>query len=169
MNCLLPGILPYRATPGDGTKLHGMERVRGFESPQLHREVFTFCGDLVHVWVLVIFASGSDILRVADRGGLLRVSVRAGCAAGLLGVAGVFFVPFGVAWCWWRLRWGCRRLWRPGGGWERGEGLAPAVAGSGGQAFGGAAPVVFLPGVPGGQDALVADDEQGGGEQHQGG
>jgi hypothetical protein len=29
-------------------------------------------------------------------------------------------------------------------------------------------PGFFLPGVPGCQDALVADDQQGGGEQHEG-
>jgi hypothetical protein len=44
-----------------------------------------------------------------------------------------------------------------------------AAPGSGGQAAGGAMLVFFLPGVPGCQDALVADDEQGGGEQHEGG
>src|SRR5262249_28058516 len=36
-----------------------------------------------------------------------------------------------------------------------------------GKAFCGAALVFLLPGVPGGQDALVAGDQQGGGEQHQ--
>ena len=37
----------------------------------------------------------------------------------------------------------------------------------GGQAVGGAALVFFLPGVPGVQDPLVADGQQGGGEQHE--
>jgi len=46
--------------------------------------------------------------------------------------------------------------------------VAPAPApGFRGQALGGAALVFFLPGVPGVQDALVADDEQCRGEQHQ--
>ena len=57
-------------------------------------------------------------------------------------------------------------LGRSGG--EGGEGPAAAFAGFRGQAFGGAASVLFLPGVPGVQDALVADDQQGGGEQQQG-
>ena len=54
------------------------------------------------------------------------------------------------------------------GGCERGEGLAAAPAGFRGQAFGGAALVFFLPGIPCGEDALVADDEQGDSEQHEG-
>src|SRR5260221_401778 len=58
-------------------------------------------------------------------------------------------------------------LGRPGGG-EHGERLAAPAPGFGGQAFGGATLVFFLAGVPGGEDALVADDQQGGGEQHQG-
>ena len=53
-------------------------------------------------------------------------------------------------------------LGRCGGGGEAGEGLAAAVPGFGGQAGCGAAGVVGLAGVPGGQDALVADGEQEG-------
>ena len=47
------------------------------------------------------------------------------------------------------------------------QGRAAAFAGFRGQPGGGAAGVVFLPGVPGGEDPLVADDEQGGCGQHQ--
>ena len=54
-------------------------------------------------------------------------------------------------------------------GGEAGEGPAAAFAGFRGEPGGGAAGVVLLPGVPGGQDALVADDEQGGCEEHEGG
>jgi hypothetical protein len=55
MNCLLPGILPYRATPGDRTKLHGMEGVRGSNplsstkpkrSSRLSGTIFTFASDI---------------------------------------------------------------------------------------------------------------------------
>src|SRR5215470_19010038 len=71
-------------------------------------------------------------------------------------------------WCWpgssWAGSWGSGRS-----GGEAGEGPAAAFAGFRGEPGGGAAGVVLLPGVPGGQDALVADDEQGCGEQHQGG
>jgi hypothetical protein len=73
----------------------------------------------------------------------------------------------------------CRRcLVRGGGGglarcsgWsggEAGEGLAPAFAGFGWQAVCRAAGGFRLPRVPGAEDALVADDEQRGGEQHEG-
>jgi hypothetical protein len=54
-------------------------------------------------------------------------------------------------------------------GGEAGEGPAAAFAGFRGEHGGGAAGAVLLAGVPGGEDALVADDEQGRGEQHQGG
>jgi hypothetical protein len=96
----------------------------------------------------------------------MSLRVPAGCVAGLRG--GRSGSPCRD----WRAGGVCagraRRLWRPGGGGERGEGLAPAAAGFRGQAFGGAAFVFFLPGVPGVQDALVADDEQGRREQHEG-
>jgi hypothetical protein len=46
-------------------------------------------------------------------------------------------------------------LWRPG--CERGETGAPPFAGAGRQAGGGAAGVVVLAGLVGGEDALVAD------------
>jgi hypothetical protein len=46
-------------------------------------------------------------------------------------------------------------------------GTAPDAAGGDG-CQGGAADVFFLTGVPGGEDALVADGEQHGGEQHEG-
>ena len=49
------------------------------------------------------------------------------------------------------------------------EGCAAPAPGFRGQAFGGAAFVFLLPGVPGLQDALVADDEQAGDGQHEGG
>ena len=49
-------------------------------------------------------------------------------------------------------------LWRRGG--KVCDGLAPVAAGFRGQAFGGAAGVFFLPGVPSVQDPLVADDQQ---------
>ncbi len=48
-----------------------------------------------------------------------------------------------------------------GQGGEAGECLASPLAGSGGQAGGGAALVFFLPGLPCGEDPLVADGEQG--------
>src|ERR1017187_6032404 len=57
-------------------------------------------------------------------------------------------------------------LGRPGGG-ERGERLASPAPGFRGEPGGGAAGVFLLPGVPGGEDALVAGDEQCRGEQHQ--
>jgi hypothetical protein len=60
-----------------------------------------------------------------------------------------------------------RWLGRPGGG-DRGECFAAAAPGFRGQAFGGAAFVFFLPGVPGVQDALVPDDEQAGDGQREG-
>ena len=47
-------------------------------------------------------------------------------------------------------------------GGQVGEGLAASAAGPGRQAGRGAAGVVVLAGVPGDQDALVADDEQAG-------
>jgi hypothetical protein len=56
-------------------------------------------------------------------------------------------------------------LWRRG---EAGEGLAAALAGFRRQAGCGAAGVLFLACVPCCEDALVADDELGGGEQRQG-
>src|SRR5262249_60645860 len=59
----------------------------------------------------------------------------------------------------------------PGSGWSGGEaggGLAAARAGFRGQAPGGAALVFVLAGVPGGEDPLVADDQQARGEQHEG-
>jgi hypothetical protein len=65
--------------------------------------------------------------------------------------------------------WVAPGLWRRCGG-QAGEGLAAPAPGSGGQAGGGTAGVVVLAGVPGGQDALVADGEQAGepeGEQGQ--
>jgi len=51
----------------------------------------------------------------------------------------------------------------PGG--ERGEGLAAPFAGSGWEAGGGSPRVAGLPGVSGGEDALVAGDQQGDSEQ----
>src|SRR5580698_5543109 len=64
---------------------------------------------------------------------------------------------------------GCRDagLWRCGG--EGGEGSAAPAAGPRGEAGGGAAGVVFLAPVPCGSDALVAGDDQAGGEQQPGG
>jgi hypothetical protein len=125
-----------------------------------------FSGDLVHVWALVIFAAGSDIVPVfrAVAGWCRSVCL----LAGLPGSGGGWS---GSPCLGWRAGGVCAgragRLGRPGGG-GRGEGRAPAAAGFRGQALGGAAFVVFLPGGPGVQDALVADDQQGGGEQHQG-
>src|SRR5882672_10433462 len=58
-------------------------------------------------------------------------------------------------------------LGRSGAG-EAGQGLAAAPAGSGREPGGGAALGFFLPGVPCGEDALVADDQQRRGEQHEG-
>jgi hypothetical protein len=73
------------------------------------------------------------------------------------GVAGLWFRGAG------RLRGrvtGLWMLWRAGG--ERGEGLAAPFEGAGREAGGGAAGVVVLAGVVGGEDALVADGEQAG-------
>jgi hypothetical protein len=56
---------------------------------------------------------------------------------------------------------------RPGG--ECRECFAAPAPGFRGQAPGGAALVFLLPGVPGLQDALVADDEQAGDGEHEGG
>jgi hypothetical protein len=87
------------------------------------------------------------------------LSVLRGRVPGTLAVIAVL-VMGAVAWC--RLvRWSGRS------GGEAGEGPAAPAPGFRGQALGGAALVFFLPGVPGLQDALVADDEQRRGEQHQ--
>jgi len=67
------------------------------------------------------------------------------------------------------LFWGAGvRAWlgRPWGSDERGERFA-AAADFRGKPGGGAPRVLGLAGVPGGEDALVAGDEQGRGEQHQ--
>ena len=83
-----------------------------------------------------------------------RLSVLRGRVPGTLAVIAVL-VMGAVAWC--RLaRWSGRS------GGEAGEGPAAPAPGFRGQALGGAALVFFLPGVPGLQDALVADDEQAG-------
>src|SRR5215510_13329540 len=62
---------------------------------------------------------------------------------------------------------GCCWLWRCCGGGEAGAGLAAPAAGLGWQAGRGAAGAVGLAGVPGGQDALVADGQQAGEPEHQ--
>ena len=59
---------------------------------------------------------------------------------------------------------GCRWLWRCRGGGEAGEGLAVLPAGFGGKPDCGAAGVVVLAGVPGGDDALVAGGSINGAE-----
>jgi|GEM_PF-3145911 len=46
--------------------------------------------------------------------------------------------------------------------------IRPAFAGFRGEPGGCAARVFFLPGVPGGEDPLVADDEQAGDGEHEG-
>jgi hypothetical protein len=58
-----------------------------------------------------------------------------------------------------------RLLWRGGG--EAGEGLAAAFAGVGWEAGGGAPGVFGLAGVPGAEDALVAEGEQAGWPQRE--
>ena len=58
-----------------------------------------------------------------------------------------------------------RRTWPRRGGGEHGEGFPAAAPGFG--ARGGSARVLGLAGVPGGEDALVTDDEQDRGEQHE--
>jgi hypothetical protein len=124
------------------------------------RPIFTFRSDISDVravccWLLpcrsrLLFSWWLFALPGGSRAGCRRVAVIAlVTGGGAVGAAG-------------------RMLGRSGGG-ERGEGLAAAPAGFRGQAFGGAALVFFLPGVPGCQDAPVADDEQGRDEQHQGG
>ena len=89
------------------------------------------------------------------------------------GACGRVFAGCGHAGAVWRgLRWGaggcgrgCRLLrWR---GCEAGEDCPVAFAGFRRQAACCAAGVVLLAGVPGGEDPLVADDEQRRGEQHQ--
>src|SRR6266581_7607617 len=123
----------------------------------------------LHVSVGPIFTFGSDIPPVGSPWS----------GAGVFGAAagpGLLVCPVsGHAFAWLRLlccggggRWARGRggSGRPGG--EAGEGLAAPFAGFRGQPGGCAALVFFLPGVPGVQDALVAEDEQGRDEQHQG-
>ena len=75
----------------------------------------------------------------------LRVS--ADCVAGLLGWQGLALRAWAGVLAGSALD--VLALWRPGGGGERGEGLASAAPGFRRQAFGGAAGVFLLPGVPG--------------------
>ena len=126
---------------------------QGFESPQLHLVVFTFlwgpCSRLgltflgpLAAWREPVFVS----LCVAVVGACWPESGRAG-AGGVLVSGG---------------------LWRSGQAWsglggEAGEGsFPPAFACSGREAGRGPALVLGLAGVPGGEDALVADGVQGG-------
>src|ERR1022692_1090916 len=62
---------------------------------------------------------------------------------------------------------GCRLLWRGGG--EHGQGFALPSSGLRREPGGGAAGVVGLADVPGVEDALVADGEQAGEPQREGG
>ena len=85
-------------------------------------------------------------------GGLVGVVGLGGCVRiFMVGVAGVLEAG-GMA------RGGL--LWRGGG--EHGEGFAALFAGSGREPGGGSARVVGLTGVPGAEDALVADGVQAG-------
>src|SRR5229473_1485275 len=114
----------------------------------------------LHVSVGTVFTFRSDILRSGWRGLARAVCCAGSCLSGLVRagwsvlrvvvcvVAGVALMAGGV--------WG---LGRCRGGGEASEALAAAFAGFRGQAGGGAARVVGLAGVPGGQDALVADDQ----------
>jgi hypothetical protein len=138
---------------------------QGFESPQLHAEVFTFWWGLSSRLPLTF--------RLAPWGGLWLRPCRvrfvaawwlAVCLVWFPGVLPLCVVAGGVRWL--------VSTARPGLGrcrGERGEYPAAPAAGFRGQALGGAALVFLLPGVPGGEDALVADGEQGRGEQHEGG
>lgn len=118
--------------------------------------IFTFGSDILACWQLMAWRR------------VVGVPGRAGCPG--LPCAGHAF-----AWLW-RCRGGGAGAGlvvvakagsgRPGG--EAGEGLAASFAGFRGQSGGCAALVFFLPGVPGGEDALVAGDQQGCDEQCQG-
>src|ERR1700691_846679 len=127
----------------------------------------------LHVSVGLIFTFGSVILAgcglvpVSCAGGVLVAALcvsGAGCghAAAVVLLCWVALVAGGVcagggerrAWLWWR--------------GEAGGGLAAAFAGFRGEPGGGPARVVFLPCVPGGEDPLVADDEQAGDGEHEG-
>ena len=73
---------------------------------------------------------------------------------------GVVVAGYGGMRCCWCRADKRRLLWRAGG--EAGEGLAAPLAGFRREPGGGPARVLLLAGVPGGEDALVADGEQAG-------
>ncbi len=138
---------------------------QGFESPQLHAEVFTFRWGLFSRLPLTFWRAGwrrCPCRPVGDLrcllGGLLcaRGGVRACCRC-VRCVVGDCRAGLALA----------AALGRSGAG-EAGQGLAAAPTGSGREPGGGAALGFFLPGVPCGEDALVADDQQRRGEQHEG-
>src|SRR5258708_36588359 len=117
-----------------------------------------------------MFTFGSDILAVHCGGGAAAFG---GCADSLdLGVAGPWVAwrsvvwraegtPDGRSWCLAVVIGAERRgLWRRAG--EAGEGLAAAAPGLGREPGGGALGVAGLAGLPGGEDLLVAGDEQAG-------
>ena len=124
-----------------------------------------------------MFTSDADILAWLLRAGRRRAGLvfgvvcsragdcgRVGCAragglvAEVAGEAGSDSLAAGGFPAWW--------LWRGG---EAGEGLASAFPGLGREPGGGAAVVVGLAGVEGGEDALVADGEQAGDPEREGG
>src|ERR1700749_3758872 len=91
------------------------------------------CAIRVQLVAYCIFEMGYGVLPLSARG------VRDGCCS--------------------RMR-ACCRLGRPCGSGERGERLAAPFAGSRREPGSGSPRVLGLPGGPGGEDALVADDEQ---------
>src|SRR5260221_1537164 len=119
----------------------------------------------LHISSASMFTSGSDILVCWPLGGRghgwrgwgWRPGASCGGAGGAVAVVVIGWraVARGV------LRW----LWR---GCELGEGGAASVAGPGREPGGCAALVVGLPGVVGGEDALVAGGEGAGEPQHEG-
>ena len=116
-----------------------------------------------------MFTFGSDSLAAPPGAGADGCLPGGEGADGRFGLAGVAGARGGARGCAGVLpgdrRWAVvsrvgRRLWRPGG--ELGEAGAAAFAGAGRQAGGGAAGVVFLPGLEGVEDALVSDGQQAG-------
>src|SRR6516225_512798 len=145
-------------------------RVRGSSPWRRTRRSSRLTCTYLHVWVRH-FRRGLPVVGP----GWFEAGWGAGCGAGCLadaaGRAGCCAFR-AVVWVVWAamplmVAVGCRWLWRRCGGGEAGAGLAAPAAGPGREAGCGAAGVVGLAGVPGGQDALVADGEQAGEPEHQ--
>src|SRR6266542_357409 len=124
--------------------------------------MFTFASDIrvVRAGMMRVWA-GQFACRwlLALRWSLAGLVCLAGRMPGLRGLPVTVFSAAG----WLRTGGAAARLWRGGG--EAGERLAAPLAGFWREAGCGAAGVLVLAGVECGEDALVADGEQAGGEQ----